>query len=515
LDKPTLDTPGIDSWEAQTDIDNSRVFAANAVGDLKYACDLKQWLYRDETVGAWRIDDARRVEEYAKRLIESSLAKAIADRDRDKEKHFTRSGAAPRVRSMVELACSDPHVATNTNRFDLNPRELNTRGRIVNLDTGSARLRTPADLVMRVTRPGFYGLDDAEHPDWPEAPRWKEFLNRIMGGDAELVRFLQRCVGYSLTGSTGEQVMFVCHGTGANGKSVFLNTLKEILGDYALAIQSSTIASKRYGRDSGAASPELARLRGTRFVTSIETAEGMRLDEERIKRITGGDPIVARNLYQAEIEFTPTFKLWLAVNHRPRIRGTDEAIWRRIVLVPFTEFIPEEDRNPNLTQELVDEEGAAILAWAVQGAVDWSSEGLGKRPEKVEAATRSYREDEDAVRRFLADECIIESNAVETAGVLYASYCAWCEEEGEQPMSKKSFGRKLDERDLKPDKDRKGARVRKGLRLTEAAKAALKAKAEEAKAKPAQGEQQQQAQQQGTTPDAQDAMGDAENELPF
>jgi putative DNA primase/helicase len=278
--------------------------------------------------------------------------------------------------------------------------------------------------------------------------RWKAFMADIFP-DVELRSFIQRAVGYSLLGLTSEQCFFLCYGHGANGKSVFLNTLLRLFGDYAAQVASTTFMAQSGDRIRA----DLARLRGVRFVSAIETGDGKRLDEAMVKAATGGEAIVAEHKYQAPFQFTPEFTLWLATNHRPRIQGTDYGIWRRVRLIPFTVTIPPEKQDRDLEQKLL-REAEGILSWAVEGACLYLRDGL-QAPEAVRVAVETYRTAEDSIGRFLAD-CTATGPTLQVAkGDLSKAYTSWAEREGEAPLSGKRLGLYIAERGF--DEYRSGA----------------------------------------------------------
>ncbi|HSQ51974.1 MAG TPA: phage/plasmid primase, P4 family, partial [Nitrospiraceae bacterium] len=310
-----------------------------------------------------------------------------------------------------------------------------------------------------------------------KAPTWKSFLWRVMGAplpDEEgteeallerheraerLVSFLQRSVGYALTGRTHEDCLFILYGSGRNGKSVFLDALKALLCDYAKTAQMTTFLHQ----DRETVRNDLADLKGVRLVTAIETTQGSRFSEGLIKQLTGGDHVKARFLFHEYFEFLPNFKLFLAFNHRPTITGTDRAIWERVRTIPFDVFIPAEQRDPYLSEKL-KAELPGILAWAVEGCMAWQREGLNPPPE-VRQATEEYRLDMDRVGRFLADACLISPQVSVQAGALYDAYKVWCAAEGEEAMNQTMFGRQLTERGFMQEK-RGGKKWRLGLALT-------------------------------------------------
>jgi putative DNA primase/helicase len=290
------------------------------------------------------------------------------------------------------------------------------------------------------------------------APKWTAFLDRIFAGDESLIKFVQRAAGYSLTGDVSEQCLFILHGTGENGKSVFLKTIAALVADYGQATRTETLMVKRHV----GVSNDIACLRGARFISAVETNDGQRLAESTVKQMTGGDKIRARFLFKEEFEFSPQFKIWLAVNHKPEIRGTDHAIWRRIRLIPFGITIPEHERNAHLDDELQDEL-PGIFAWAVRGCMAWQREGLGVT-EAVTKATEAYRSEMDSLSEFLDDHCVIGDNYQATVIEIYNRYETWCLSNGEQAQGAKWLRTQLIERGIKPARDNQ-RRFWKGIGL--------------------------------------------------
>jgi putative DNA primase/helicase len=277
-------------------------------------------------------------------------------------------------------------------------------------------------------------------------PTWLGFLNRVCSGDPEMIRYLQQVAGYALTGETGEHCLFYLYGRGRNGKSVFLNMLQWLLGDYAITVPSNLLTLQaREQHPTG-----LADLHGRRFVSTIEVKDGSRFDESMVKSMTGGDSVRARHMYKDFFEFSPEFKLFIAANHKLVIDGTDEGIWSRIRLIPFLETIPEEERDPRLAEKLRDE-AEGVLAWAVQGCLEWQKYGLYE-PEAVRRATAEYREESDSVGEFLASCCIFEPGASIGARDLFNTYSRWSYEAGRDQVGQKLFARSLAERGIEKRK---------------------------------------------------------------
>jgi putative DNA primase/helicase len=340
--------------------------------------------------------------------------------------------------------------------FDGKPFAFNCGNGIVDLRTGELHPHDRAEMHTKLS-PVMYDPSAT-------APKWETFLDRIFASDESLIRFVQRAAGYSLTGDVSEQCLFIAYGTGANGKSVFLKTIAALVADYGQATRTETLMVKRHV----GVSNDIACLRGARFVSAFETDEGQRFAESNVKQLTGGDKIRARFLFKEEFEFAPQFKLWLAANHKPEIRGQDHAIWRRIKLIPFNVTIPQDERNAHLDAELQDEL-PGIFAWAVRGCMAWQSEGLGVT-EAVKQATADYQFEMDALAEFFADRCEMDAHYEVSATEIYAAYKSWCQASGEEPESQKWLAVRLKERGCNVERRFK-ARIWKGIGLIKAADA--------------------------------------------
>ncbi len=315
---------------------------------------------------------------------------------------------------------------------------------------------------VEAARPQNYmtlGTAVAPAPGETSAPRWTAFLEEITAGNEDLQSYLQRWIGYCLTGSIREHAFVFGHGGGANGKGVFVNTIKGILGDYACTIPTEMLMVSQSERHP----TELARLRGVRFVVGSETEEGKRWAESKLKALTGGDPLAARFMRQDFFEFDPRFKLFIVGNHRPSLRGVDEAMRRRLHLVPFGVTIPEERRDPYLPDKL-KHEWSAILRWAIEGCLLWQREGL-RAPATVKEATTEYLDTENAFSLWI-EECADEDpSAWETSGSLYNSWKQWAEAAGEFVGSQKRLARELQKRGYQQKRGSDGSRGYMGLRL--------------------------------------------------
>jgi putative DNA primase/helicase len=431
-----------------TDLGNAERFVAQHGDDVRYCYQWRKWLVWAGV--RWERDETGKVERLAKETVRSIYEEAAAAeseaRRKELAKHATRSEAEARIRAMLELAKSE--VPVSPEELDRDPWKLNTLNGTVDL-VGSGELmdHKREDLITKVA--------PVEYDPEASSEVWERCLKTITGGDAALARFLQRAAGYSLTGDVSEEVLFFVHGPAASGKSTFIEALKSALGDYATTADFEAFLARR---DVGGARNDIARLAGARLVASIEVDEGKRLAEGLIKMLTGGDVVTARHLYKEAFEFLPAFKLWLAANHAPRIRDDDEAMWRRILRVPFEHIIPKEARDPAVKRALRNPQrtGAAILAWAVQGCLAWQREGLGVPP-AVETATRELREEMDPLKDFFEDCCILKPEAWVLTADLRQAYETWARERGEAFVLRgRQFTDRLKARSLVPERRHAG-----------------------------------------------------------
>lgn len=414
-----------------TDTGNAELFVS-LYGDILRFDHLRKrrLLYRSHR---WEED---RNGEWVRYAIEAARHryKAALDAPEKREKiarWALRSESENAISSMLKIAQDIPPIADDGKGWDTNPWVLGTPNGVVELETGTLRNGCSEDRITM----------SAAVPFNSEAicPRWLQFLDEIFQGDISLIDFIWRAIGYSLTGLTCEQVLFICYGQGANGKTVFLNVLRRVLGDYAYnshfscfeANQRSTIGN------------DLAALAGRRFVTASETGESSRLNEQRVKMLSGGDPVTARFLYREWFTYDPTGKIWLLVNHRPRVADDTYGFWRRVRLIPFDrQFTTDADRN--LEEKLMGE-AEGILNWAVLGYLEWQMRGL-EPPKAVAAATAEYRLEADLLGEFVSTCCPVGPEYSAPAGILYRAYREWCEKVGmnkREQLSTTAFGRRM------------------------------------------------------------------------
>ena len=373
-----------------TDTGAAERFAILQQHEVKYCAPWKKWLIWDGR--RWSNDNTYAVTRKTKavtRQLYTGAAKIQDDRERRETlKFLIKSESTAKVKAMHELLKSEVPIL---------PEQLDQNKWLLNLENGTYDLKT-AEFKQHNSKDYITKLAPVEYDENATCPLWIEFVNEIMAGDLHMISFLQQVIGYALTGDTSEQAMFILYGLGANGKSTFLETIGALVGDYGTATPIETLLIKREG-----ISNDIARLKGARFVYAMEAAQNKRLAESLIKQLTGGDRITARFLHAEFFEFHPEFKLFLATNHRPVIRGTDWAIWRRIHLIPFTVEIPKEKQDKNLKEKLIVEL-PGIMNWALAGCDDWLRNGLFY-PEPVIEATGKYKSEMDILGDFITD-CI-------------------------------------------------------------------------------------------------------------
>lgn len=445
-----VDVPG----RPCTQLGNSERLIDQFGSSIRYCYPWKSWLTWDGR--RWQRDSLGQVTAWAKEVVRNIYLEARDAAMRQQRNALgqwaRRSEAAAQINAMIDLARSA--VPVDPTEFDASPWLLNVRNGTVDLRTGLLQEHRQSDNLTKIV--------DLDYDPDAQCPRWEAFLERVLP-DPDVRAFFQRAAGYSASGSARERKLIIPHGPGRNGKSVALQTLKNVLGEYAISAPSETFMAKRDGTTPN----DIASLLGARFVFASETNEGHRLDESVIKKLTGGEEISARFLYAEWFSFLPTFTPWLATNHRPVIRGSDHAIWDRIALVPFNVRIPDEEQDADLLDKL-KLEYPGILAWVLRGVRAWLDQGLGL-PEAVSTATGAYRAEMDALGLFLSERCIDDPDPRTgwvTTGVLYGAYTKWCEDSGERAVPKRALGMRLQERGYEPTRvGSQQARGWLGLRL--------------------------------------------------
>lgn len=449
---------------SDTDLGNARRLVEAHGHEIRYVPQWGIWLVWDGI--RWVRDVTGEVERRAKHVAEAILTEAIGEPSKDAQKRRIKfafdSQRRARLEAMIALARTEPGIPVEPHDLDADPWVLNAQNGTIDLRTGQLHRHDRRQLITKLA-PIVYD-PDAVHATW------EAFLEGVTGADRSMADFLRRAVGYSLTGSTAEEVLFFVHGPAAAGKSTFIDSVEAALGDYARRADFETFLARNQAT-AGAARGDIARLAGARYVVSVEVDEGAKLAEGLVKTLTGGDMITARFLYRDEFEFRPQFKLWLAANYAPRVHHGDEAIWRRILRIPFEHVIPAGDRDPAVKATLRDAEGGgpAILAWAVSGCLDWARRGLAT-PDVITAATHDYRAEQDPLREFIEDACIIGADLWIPAAALRKAYDDWAHENGlRHTLSPKAFRDTLEERGVRADRTRimgKQTRIWRGIGLT-------------------------------------------------
>jgi putative DNA primase/helicase len=441
----------------RTDLGNARRLVKRHGNNVHYINEWRTWIVWDQLAGRWESDHDGAVTRLAADTVIAIFAEALtlnnqADRDQ-LLKHAIRSQSEARLKAMVTLAQSEQGVTISADQLDADPWLLGVENGVIDLKHGAFRPSRRDDLITKCAAVTF---DPAA-----ACPNWTAFLKTITGDDSELQAYLQRIAGYLLTGSVQEEVMFMPYGTGRNGKSTFRETLHALLGSYALAADANLLVERKA---SGGATEEIARLKGRRFVAVNETAESDQLNEARVKFITSQDMITARNLYGHFFDFFPTHKTFLTTNHKPIIRGTDEGIWRRVHLIPFTVSIDASAVDKHFREHRLLPELPGILNWALAGLASYLKIGLSP-PDMVVASTTEYRRDMDVIGQWIDARCEVDSRASISTAAAYGDYSLWATDEVGWALKKLTFRRHLTDRGYAAIKGTHGQRMITGLRL--------------------------------------------------
>ena len=441
-------------FETLHDTGNAVRFVAQHGSDVRYVTDRGQWLlWRGQR---WEPDTMGEIIERAKQTATSIYAEANPIEDKDARKatlgHAKASHSEPRLKAMVKLAQTNPTVVLRSAQLDADPLLVGVRNGVVDVTTGTLLdARREQLITMRM---------DVDYDPNAKCERFEAFVAEIMADDPELVEFTQRTMGYALTGLTTEQCLFFLYGKGANGKSTLLNTLKSLWGDYAKQASADALVAKK---QPGGASNDIARLASARLVISNEIEDGSQLTESLVKQMSGdGDTVTSRFLYKEFFEFAPRFKIFIAGNHRPIIKGTDDGIWRRIRLIPFTVSFKEADADPQLLRQLAQER-PGILNWVLAGYRKYAKHGL-PMPPVVRDAVVEYREDMDMLGQWLNDSPYEVAPELQSSALgLYTSYSEWAKSNGFKfIMTSVTFARALKDRGFEKGRNANG-RVYKGI----------------------------------------------------
>lgn len=421
--------------ERFTDVGNRERYMTAFQRLLRYVPDVGWFVWReklyernDELPLFWAAACAESIAAETREAADPKLAAAI-------DKWAKASQNLSRIRAMVELARHHPSVALSHERMDADPWALNCQNGVLDLKTGSMRVHSPEVVQTKITSTPFV--------PGAQAPLWRQFMREITCENDELARLIQTAVGYTLSGDTSERCFFILEGRGRNGKSVFVETIRTVLGTYGCPVGMSVFT----GEERNEVNRELARLRAVRMVTTSEGAKRMRFNESVLKNLTGDERLTARHMYRETIDYQPSFKLWFSTNHVPTLQWIDDAIRDRIRIFPFHFVVDPQKRDPHLRQKLL-EEAEGILQWAFEGCLLWQAEGLPFSKAAV-SATNEYFEDQDVVGKFLLDATDMEFDGRIATRDLYAVYVKWAEAGNFRPYSINSFSQSLRERGIR------------------------------------------------------------------
>jgi putative DNA primase/helicase len=447
--------------EAFTDRNLAKLFVRLAKDRVLY---VQQWGWLVWDGRRWTLDTGghRVVALAADELPRYYIRLAMQTRDSAARKEALRRAlkAMSRQRISAALELAKGWMLAEPSDFDRDPFVLNVLNGTLDLRTGELRPHNPADRLTKLA-PVAYDPDAA-------APTWERFLNDVFLQDQDLIAYIRRALGYSITGDTREEVVFICYGTGRNGKSVLLETIVSILGDYARVVPQDLILARGEREDTHPA--VLAELVGVRLALIVETEEDRRLNAARLKALSGEDTLTARHLYRPYFNFRPQAKLWLRTNYKPRVSDHTPAMWERLRLIPFRAYFPPERRDKTLREKL-RAEASGILNWLLAGVREWLQIGL-REPLAVLEATESYRQEQDLIGQWISERCVVDPRAVTAFKDLFEDYQIWCQDAGEQPVSARRFASSLEDRGFaKTTLDGK-VKARRGIRLREPAQRA-------------------------------------------
>src|SRR5215213_6150313 len=425
----------------RTDLGNAERFVDTHQDRVLWCPARKSFLVWDGKRYAW--DECGEAIKLAHLVARSIFHEAADAKSEEEQKAITKWALASQNESRINamLSQAKPYLAVGMEELDQDPWLVNCQNGTLDLRTGKLKDHDPGDRTTKIVPVDY-------DPDAP-APRFKRFLKEALMDDA-LIKFVKRYAGYTLTGITRERLLAILYGFGKNGKTTLAELLRDVMGDYATNTDTETLLMKRYqgvGND-------VAALKGARFVSAAEVEQGRRLAESKVKQLTGRDTVTARFLCVENFDFKPEFKLWLSTNNKPVIQGTDDAIWDRIRLIPFTQRFDGDRQDAKLPEKL-RAEMPGVLAWMVEGCLEWQEHGLGE-PESVRAATDQYRAEMDTLAAFIEDRCVVREGIVAPATPLYKQYQMWCDDAGEKPETQKMFGMRLRERGFVSDKIKRG-----------------------------------------------------------
>jgi len=438
-----------ENWIEDSDLSNTERFIQWFGGDLRYMVG-RGWHFWNGEI--WQPDAEAVAIECAKDTAVLMLRQINEIEDEKKRKAAIKwakqSQSISKLRAIVSLAESDNRMRLPQAHFNRDPWALNCANGTINLKNGKLTDHERLDYCTRMS-PAKYGAA------LEEDSLWLTFLREVTGGDKELEGYLQRVAGYCLTGSIAEKCFFFCYGGGDNGKSVFIEVLHALTGDYSLALSTETLAKKKYGNQG--IPNDIARLNGPRLATVSETGKGQEWNDALIKDLTGGDIITARFLNQEFFDFRPQCKLIIRGNNKPEVTDNSSGMWKRIQLIPFEVQISPDKQDKELREKIVRRELGGVLQWAVEGCIQWQIKGLAA-PDSITAAGEAYRAEMDILGEYIKNRLNYNaSNPMsESASLIYEDYKKWCEGEASDPYSQTKFGREMSARGYKRVRNRQG-----------------------------------------------------------
>jgi putative DNA primase/helicase len=391
-----------------------------------YVIEPKQWMIW--TGYFWKPDLCNEIQDLAFQFVQDAKSTLIEKGSKNDARELSSFESLNKLQNISAFAST--RLSISASLFDADPMILATRTDWVNLETGTAHAPDPNILISKAS--------DVTFCSGATCPHFEQFVNDIFEGDTELINFVRRVLGYSMTGRTDEQCMFIMIGDGANGKSTFINVVNNLLGTYATTAASHTLIA--HGGSS--IGDDLIDLAGARLITASETEEGQALAEAKIKQMTGGDKLKARRLYGSYSEIEIIGKIFLATNSLPQINNSDHGIWRRIMAIPFNRTFSAEEQDKTLQSKLMAER-PGIFNWALQGCLEWQHEGLNP-PKIVQDQVAEYKSSMDSISQFIKDECELGVDCSHTASQFYSEYRSWCLAVGKKPKNQTAFKRALE-----------------------------------------------------------------------
>jgi len=421
-----------------TDLGNAERLVKLFGSDIRYCFDRKLWLQWVNT--HWKWDDGSNIMRLAQKTARSIYGECENEEDNDRREKLAKwamtSESSMKLSAMITQ--SEPLVKISLTDLDKNSWLFNCPNGTIDLMTGELKTHNKEDYITMLSPVEF-------NPD-AASDLWQKFLNQIFNDNQDVIAYLQKSLGYTLTGDVTEQSLFFCHGGGQNGKSTLLNVFMEIMQPYAMQADIEMFLTSY--KPAAGHSEDIANLAGKRLVIASEIEEGRRLAVAKLKQMTGGERIRASHKHEKEFEFNVNYKIWLNGNHKPDITDTTYSIWRRVKLIPFTVTIPKTEQDKQLLSKL-RKEYPAILAWAVKGCLDWQDKGLAE-PDDIINAVETYRSEQDLLADFLKAECFINTMDAElnvSHKLLYEAYKNWCEQNSTESVTSRTFAKKLNEKD--------------------------------------------------------------------